>query len=1045
MRTMTELVGREAPLAALRRYAADAKASHGRLVLIGGEPGIGKTALAAAIADEAVEHGARAVWGVCVDGAGVPDFWPWPDVLAAVSAVGAAPWPDVLAAVSAVGAAPWPDVPAAVGKTPPQSGAEAWFAVASAVVAGLRAAAREKPLIVVIDDLHWTDAGTVRVLDFAARALRRDPVLILGTYRDLEVDAGHPLAGVLASSEVLSLEGLAPAEVGSLLRSELGERAGQVAEVVHGRTGGNPFFVQQVGRLLAAGANGQAVPAAVGDAIRRRFARLQQPTADLLRTAAVVGPELDAAIVAELTGNDLASIVDTLQPAVAARVLRPIGVGTYRFEHDLFRETAYAELDPASRARTHLAVARALSKRREAGGEVRMGDIAHHWARAVPAADLAEAVANVVEAARDATSRLAHEEAARHWRQALRLAELAGSVPPGMRVDFGEALLRVGDNESARQVLAEAARRSGDDARVLGRTALALHLAGTASGRSHHEVIVLLERALSTSDDAKVRAALARELADGPDIDLDRAEALATEAVAAAEQTGEALAFCLSALHDVVWGPGTAQRRLDISERMAAAAIREGDRDLQFQALVGRHVALLELADPLALTALIEMEELAERLRQPRLSYLAASRRAGFTMLTGDSVAAEAQIHAAYELATAIGEPDGVGVWVTQLVALALGRGGATAAGEALQAIGMPAMPPEYAVQQAAMRHLAEGDTAAAVAALSTPRPIPPVSLFRWRALAGAAIEIEVDIAAGATHPLPASYGYLREYAGTIVMIGGAVCAPGPVDLYLGLAAAAMGEHEVAAGHLRDAISLADRLGARPIAARARIALAEVVAHQGDRATARQMLAAAADVAAELGLAGLYDQAQSILSTTDRPAAGFRRQGEFWTLSYLGTTSQLADAKGLHDIATLLAAPGQQISATRLYGSPEPDTGADEVLDAQARAAYKQRLIDLEDEIDAAEAAHDDGRAARYRAERDALVSGLAAAYGMGGRVRRLADPGERARTAVTARIRDSLKRIDRVHPELGKHLRESITTGRSCAYEPAAPVRWVL
>ncbi|WP_203909074.1 ATP-binding protein [Rhizocola hellebori] len=1027
---MAELVGRETQLALLRGYASEALASRGRLVLIGGEPGIGKTTLAEVVADEAAGRGARAVWGVCVDGAGLPDFWPWPDVLAAVG--------GDLAGLLAHG-----------------SGVQAWFAVASSVVAGLRAAAQAAPLVVVLDDLHWADAGALRVLDFAARALRRDPVLLLGTYRDIEVQDGHPLAGLLAMADVVSLEGLATAEVDALLRSVVGEHGVPVAEVVHGRTGGNPFFVLQVGRLLAAGANAQAVPVAVGDAIRRRFARLPQPTAELLRVAAVVGAEVDAAVVADAAHVDLASIVDILQPAVAARVLRALDVGIYRFEHDLFRETAYADLDPGTRAQTHLAVARALGARRKAGGQVRPGDIAHHWARAVPAADPAEALANVEQAARDATTRLAHEEAVRHWKQALRLAELAGNVPPGMQVELGEAMLRVGETDAAREVLTEAARRSGGDALTLACAALALHRVGVRSGSSHAELIELLGRALSALDATspgealatRVRAALARELADGPDADLGRAEVLATEAVAAAQACGDAavLAFCLSAQYDVVWGPGTAARRLEIAGRMANAAIRGGDRDLQFHAILGRHIALLELADPLASSALLEMEELAEQSRQPRLTYLAASRRAAFTILTGDSAKAASQISAAHELAAAIGEPDGDGVWVTQLVALALGQGGAVAAGKAMQALPGPAMPPEYAVQESAMRHLAQGDAAAAAAALGTPRPVPPVSGFRWRALAGAAIEVEADVAAGMPSLLPATYDYLREYAGCMVLIGGAVCAPGPVDLYLGLAAEAMGDLEAAAGHLRAAMALADRLGARPIATRARIELANVLARQGDPVSARQMLTTAADVAAELGLEGLYDRVLRLRATTEAPAAEFRKQSEIWILTFAGTTKQLADAKGLHDIAALLAAPGQQISALQLYGSPDPDTGADEILDAQARAAYKQRLADLEEEIDAAEATHDDGRAAKYRAERDALVAGLAAAYGLGGRVRRLADPGERARSAVTARIRDTLKRIERAHPALGEHLRESISTGRSCAYEPSAAVRWVL
>jgi len=478
---------------------------------------------------------------------------------------------------------------------------------------------------------------------------------------------------------------------------------------------------------------------------------------------------------------------------------------------------------------------------------------------------------------------------------------------------------------------------------------------------------------------------------------------------------------------------------------MAKAAIAGGDGELRFQAALGRFFALLELADPEAGFALNELEELADQLHQPRLSYLAASRRAAFTVLIGDSLDAERQIDAAHELGAALGEPDAYGVYTTQILALNLARGGAQSAGEGLARLPAGVMPPEFAPHEAALRHLGQGDAAAARAVLRSPRPVPPESLFRWRVLAGAAIEVEVDIGAGVDELLPPNYAFLLPYAATMVLIGGAVCAPAPVDFYLGLAKAAAGDLDTAATHLRDAIALADRLEARPNAARSRLALAEVVARQGDTAQARELAATAAEAAERFHLDGVHERAKRLLGQEVRPPAEFRRHGEVWALTFAGTTAQLADAKGLHDIAALLAVPGEQISATRLYGTAEPDTGADEVLDPQARAAYKKRLADLEEEIDEAESNHDSARAEKFRVEREALIQGLAAAYGLGGRVRRLGDPGERARTAVTARIRDALKRIERVHPALGRHLRESVSTGRSCAYEPREPVRWAL
>src|SRR6266568_1523975 len=156
--------------------------------------------------------------------------------------------------------------------------------------------------------------------------------------------------------------------------------------------------------------------------------------------------------------------------------------------------------------------------------------------------------------------------------------------------------------------------------------------------------------------------------------------------------------------------------------------------------------------------------------------------------------------------------------------------------------------------------------------------------------------------------------------------------------------------------------------------------------------------------------------------------------------------AQLRDAKGLRDLAVLLAAPGQEVAAVDLVAGPAQPVqalGADPVLDERARAAYRARLGELDDELAQADAHHDIERSARLAAERDALIDELARATGLHGRRRRLGDAAERARTTVTARIRDTIGRIERAHPELGRHLRASIVTGTRCAYRPAETVRW--
>ena len=233
---------------------------------------------------------------------------------------------------------------------------------------------------------------------------------------------------------------------------------------------------------------------------------------------------------------------------------------------------------------------------------------------------------------------------------------------------------------------------------------------------------------------------------------------------------------------------------------------------------------------------------------------------------------------------------------------------------------------------------------------------------------------------------------------GEFAVVGAAVFTTGPVALQLGLLAAALERWDDAAAHLDDAIRRCDRLGAALLAARTRTELARVRAAQGHTPS---------------GNGG----------TT--PPDVFRREGDTWTLAFGGRGVSLRDAKGLRDLAVLLAAPGREVAATELIAGVTTAAaaglaglGADPVLDDRARAAYRTRLARLDEELAEADTHQDIGRSARLAAERDALIDELTSAAGLGGRPRRLGDVTERARTTVTARIRDAIGRIERVHPQ---------------------------
>jgi hypothetical protein len=546
-------------------------------------------------------------------------------------------------------------------------------------------------------------------------------------------------------------------------------------------------------------------------------------------------------------------------------------------------------------------------------------------------------------------------------------------------------------------------------------------------------VIALLEEALAaldiegtaTSIPARwlLSASLARELADGPESDLPRAVGLASAAVDGARAADDAgvLAYALFALADVRWEPGTATERLGIAGELADAATAASETELVLEAHLCRLFALLELGDPSFTIELGTFTRLAEQAAIPRYLYLARSRQATAASLTGPLEAADELIEAAAAYGERIGEPDAWAVKASQLAGLALIRHDWTRLSGLAAARGKALIPPEVAWHERSWLLIEAGDQDAA-AALVASMPSFPAG-YRWRHTAVLTTDAELAAAVADRRRCAALYERLLPVADEFAVVGAAVFTTGPGALQLGLLAAALGRWDDATAHLDDAARRCDRLGAQLLAARARAERARVQAARD----------------------------QPVTDEGDRADGNlFRRDGDVWTVAFNGRAVPLRDAKGLHDLAILLAAPGREVAATELVAGVHDGTataiaalGADPVLDDRARAAYRARLADLDDELAEADERHDIERSARLGTERDALIDELARATGLGGRRRRLGDATERARTTVTARIRDAIGRIERAHPELGRHLRASIVTGTRCAYRPAETVRW--
>jgi len=910
------VTARHEVLARLCRRADEALRGTGGLVVVTGEAGIGKTTALAAVAAH-VRGRAQVRWGSGVPGA--PGYWPWREVLRGF---------DVVARLASDASADGADT----------------FRLFEDLTASVLDAG--EPVVLLLDDLHWADPASLRLLEFLTRRLVAAPVLIVAASREADVPPG---------ATVIPLAGLSTAEVAELLTATLGAPipAEDVARVVR-MTGGNPFFVRQLALLWP---EVGAVPAGIAAVLERRMASLPAAAVNLLEAASVFPGPIPAGV---LDGRD------GLSEVLRAGVLT--GTGPYAFCHDLFRTYCYERLDPATRAAHHDAAAAQGTS---------AADTAYHLVRgAQPAA----AVPHLVAAAEDATRRMAYDEAVGHRRRLVALTPPAAAAV----LQLAEAHRRAGSLADAATAFARAAELT-EDPEEYGAAVLGLHgLHAQTVRQSPDELTRQLQAALDRGPSAPTRvrltAALARVLA-WSGAGLVEARDLAAKAVSLARSQADraVLEECLVAQHNVIWGPGTARERLEI-----AAELDDG--------LLLRASDLLELGDPAFRFVLGDFLTEAEATRQPRLRYAALLRRAMLAAFDGLPDAAE-QIDRAYRFGVQIGQRDAADARLAQLWQL-IGAPRRMSLAPDVELIFPRADEPVGRVYRILLR-LAAGDAHGA-RMLAAPLRAGDLDSVPRNAGWMVAMALLTDIVAGLADASLAEQVYerLAPLTGGVIVTGAAVAVFGPVEQYLGRLAAVLGRAEDARAHLSRA--------------------------------------AAQYVALGVPARSFTGGGVPALSRATPVDGVFRRDGGRWTVGIGEATVRLRHAKGLADLAVLLAAPGRPVAAADLAAAVAGEEvrtalgfGSDPVLDPRARRELRARLRDLGDP------------------ERDEVLAGLRRATGLGGRERRLGDPGERARKAVTARIRDAIARIASAHPELGSHLHEAVTTGTYCTYSPASPIRW--
>lgn len=538
------LPGRDRELAALRGWLAEAVAGRGRLVLVRGEAGIGKTRLVQELARSAPD--VPAVWGHCVDTDGAPPLWPWLQVLRTLGA-------PVTAPVRMPGS--------------PQDRFHVVDEVAAAVLA------RARPLIVVVDDLHWADESSLLVLRRLADQAPGAPLLLLATLRDGAAELQR-----VPDAELVELRGLGPDDVGRQLDA-LGA-TGVTAAEVHDATDGNPFFVREVARAVLDGTwTPGSAPRTVRDAVRARVDRLTPEVRRLLQAGAVLGRRFAPAVVADVLGVPVDGVPGPADVAVASGLLTRSGPGELRFAHALTRDAVRASVPTGDLLALHRAAADALE--RHWAGELaeHLAELAWHRLALAPYGEGGPARRWALRAAEESVRRLAPEEAVRLYRAALAVPDAWADAdgPCRTRLDLGRACALAGDLDGA----LAAAVAAAELARAAGRADLLAEAALVVEPMPDPAVAAALDRlgdeALRAVGDHGDPALRARLLARRSQLafyagahDLTRTAAAA--AVDLARGTGDprALVAALRARHDACPGPGGRPERLALAAEMLA-------------------------------------------------------------------------------------------------------------------------------------------------------------------------------------------------------------------------------------------------------------------------------------------------------------------------------------------------------------------------------------------------------------------------------------------------------------------------------------------
>jgi DNA-binding SARP family transcriptional activator len=882
-------VGRGRELAELVGGLDDAFAGRGRLFLLEGEPGIGKSRLAEELMAEARAREMRVLVGRCWEAGGAPAYWPWVQSLRAyVRQTDTTTLRSQLPAGAADLAQVVPELRQHFADLPEVSSLEsegARFRLFDATAEFLRNASESRPMLLLLDDLHAADTPSLLLLQFVARELGSIRMLVVGVYRNLDPIPGQPLTEMLAEvgrergTIRLSLGGLSESEVAEYVELTGSELASaELVAALHDETEGNPLFVSEIVRLLSVeGVTAEstagvrlAIPQSVRDVIARRLTHLSEECNRVLVLASVIGREFGLDALARVAGHSEDELLDVLDEAMTARVVTdlPGAPGRLRFAHVLIRDTLYDGLTTARRLRLHRRTVEALEALYGHEPGPYLAELAHH---SIAGSDFDKGRRYAQRAGDRALTLLAYEESARLYETALEALDVASPADERMRcallLSFGEAEARAGNTPGARKAFVDAA----DIAR---RLALPRELARAAAGYGGRLVwerpgdddrlVPLLEEGLAAlaDEDVELRARLLARLAGAlrDEHSRDRRDALSKEAVELARRSGNpaALAYALDGRAAAVVAPDTVDECLALGSELLDVAERIGDLERVVAGHSHRLVAQLLAGDDRgAREDLAASSRIADELRQPSRLWLVSGERALLALAAGRLGEADELVSQALALGERAQRGAAIPVYLLQRYTLCDLRGRLEEVEKDL--CDLVAEYPARVVFRCALAHLharlgalPEAKRALDELAQDDFSALP----FDQEWLYGMSLLAETSSLLGDTESAAVLYRLLLPWTGFNAVdvsegFRGSVCR------YLGLLACATSRWDDATRHFEDALQMNARMGAHPWLAHTQNDYARMLLTRdgpSDRRRARALLDAALTTYRMLGM-----------------------------------------------------------------------------------------------------------------------------------------------------------------------------------------------